>query len=472
MIKNSLLSFLVFLCLNLSAQEKTNYKIELKIKGLEDSVLYLANYYGDKTFLVDTAKRKGKNNYVFEKKKNLKGGIYIVVGPSKNSIFEFLISDSQNLKFDSDMENLIEQMKVKGSNENSIFFRYLSYSNIQFKRLKDYQSRLEKYSTLSDSLVKLKKQIKLLNQDVGDYKEAIIEAYPKSFIAHFFLAMKNPPEADLSHASKQDSLKAYQDFKRNYWNYMDFDDDRLIRTPVFHNKLNYYFSSLVPPLADSIETAIDQFLKRMPEKSELYKHSLWTLTLKFDQINRMGFDAILVYLADNYYAKGKAYWLNSNVLHNILDEAKKRRSALIGKTAPNLVMQDSLGSPISMYNIDKKYTLIYFWNPNCSHCQIETPKLLEFYNDNAKKFDLEIYAVCADTNMQEMKAYIKKNNLNWINVNGPRSYTQDFHELYNVYSTPYIFLLNRNKKIIAKQIRSKQLLNFILDYEKHKPQNE
>jgi peroxiredoxin len=454
-----LLSFLA-----LTAQNKKNYKIEIKIKGIEDSVLYLANYYGDKTFLVDTATLKGKNNYLFEGKKWLDGGIYIVVGEKKNTVFEFLISDSQHLKFDSDIDNLIEEMKVKGSNENALFFDYLAYSNIQFKKLKSFQQQIN-LNPNSDSIPLLNKNIEELNSDIVDYKEAIIEAYPDAFISHFFLAMKSPKTENLSNTSKQDSIQAFRNYKKHYWDYMNFDDERLIRTPVFHNKLDYYFTAIANSKLDSLINEIDAFLNRIDEKSELYKHSLWHLTLKFDQTNKMGYDAILVHFAENYYANGKASWLNNEVVKNILDEAKKRSNSLIGKKGPNLVMQNINSTPISMYSIDKKYTILYFWDPKCNHCKEETPKLREFYKQNAKRLNLEVFAVCADTNMQEMKAYIVENKLDWINVNGPRSYTQNFHELYNVYSTPFIFVLDKNKTIIAKQIKSGQVLDFITDYE-------
>ncbi|RLD36363.1 MAG: hypothetical protein DRI74_09200 [Bacteroidetes bacterium] len=468
MMKRLFIFLFIFSVLTLTAQNKKSYKIELKIKGVEDSVLYLANYYGDKTFLVDTTVRKGKNNYLFEGKKHLDGGIYIIVGQEKNTIFEFLISDSQHLKFDSDMKNLIEEMKVKGSNENSLFFDYLAHSNIQFKQLKSYQHQIKNLNHNNDSIAILNKKIEELNSDIVDYKEAIIEAYPKAFISHFFLAMKSPETNKSIIISKEDSILAFKNYKKHYWDYMDFNDDRLIRTPVFHNKLEYYFNAVAHPAPDSLIKEIDAFLNRLDEKSKLYEYSLWHLTLKFDQSHRMGYDAILVHFANNYYAKGKAPWLNAEVLKNILTEAKKRSNSLIGKKGPNLVMQNLDLSPISMYSIDKNYTILYFWSPKCGHCKVETPKLLEFYKQNKEKMDLEVFAVCADTNMQAMRTYIDEHKLNWINVNGPRSYTQNFHELYNVYSTPFIFVLDKNKTIIAKQIKSNQLFDFISNYEKIK----
>lgn len=457
---------------HLNAQEKQDYRIDIKIKGLEDSVLYLGNYYGDKTFLVDTAVRKGRNSYVFEAKKSLDGGIYIVIGQEKNSIFDFLISDSQEIKFDSDMDNLVEKMKVKGSNENSLFFDYLAFSNIEFDRLKNIQQRIKTLPENNDSVRILERNVQILNQDIIDYKEALIEAYPNAFISHLFLAMKRPEDDVTINTSRKDSIQAFLNYKKHYWDYFNYEDDRLLRTPVFHNKLDYYFSDLVRPEPDSLMVEIDNFLSRFPEKSEMFEYSLWHLTIKFDQMNRMGYDAILVHLADKYYSKGKAPSLNVDVLKNILDEAHKRNNSLIGKKAPNLVMLGLDSMPKSMYSIDKKYTILYFWNPNCGHCQVETPKLKEFYNQNAEKLNLEVYAVCTDTNMVEMKTYISENKLDWINVNGTKTYTRDFHKLYDVYSTPYIFVLDKNKTIIAKQINTDQLLRFIQEYEIQKQKKE
>jgi len=472
LIRRLFILFFCFISLLLIAQEKQSYKIDLKIKGLEDSVLYLANYYGDKTYLVDTAYRKGKYNYVFEDKKNLDGGIYIVIGQEKNSIFDFLIADSQELKFDSDMDNLVEKMKVKGSNENALFFDYLAYSNLVFIELKAYQLRLKSLPKQNDSVQIIQEKIQNLNQDILDYKEDIIEAYPDTFISHFFLAMKSPVAEQLKSTNRQDSINAFRYFKKHYWDYFNFDDDRLIRTPIFHSKLEYYFNVMAHPTPDSLILEIDDFLGRVPEKSELFKHSLWHLTLKFDQSNMMGYDAILVHLTDNYYSKGKAPWLNIDVLNNLLTEADRRRNSLIGKQAPNLVMQSLDLNTISLYSIDKEYIIIYFWDPKCGHCKEETPKLSQFYKQNAKKYDLEVFSVCADTNMQQMKTYISDNKLDWINVNGTRSYTYDFHELYNMYSIPFIFVLDKNKTIIAKQINSDQLADFIKDYEIQKEKKE
>lgn len=468
MIKRLFLSYFILSFLFISAQEKKSYKIEIKIKGLEDSVLYLASYYGDKTLLLDTAEKKGKYNYLFEGKNILNGGIYIIAGQEKNSIFEFLISDSQDIKFESDLNKLVERMKVKGSNENALFFDYLAFTNLQSTRLIEYKINLEKYSGISDSISSLRGKIQSIENQNIEYRESIIEAYPEAFISELFKTMRLPT-SDLQQSikTKQDSNKFLRNYKKKYWDNFNFDDDRLLRTPIFQNKLDDYFKNIAHPELDSLKKDIDDFFNKMNPKSELYKHSLWYLTLMFDNSQRMGYEAILVHFADNYYRKEKADWMHPQLSKNIIEEANKRRNALIGKQAPNLIMLDLDSNPVSLYAIDKSFTIVYFWDPDCQVCKVETSKLNDFYNQYAKSLNLEVFAVCTLPDLGIMKNYIAKNKLNWINVNGHHSYTNNFHELYNIYSIPGIFILNKEKTIIAKQLKTEQILPFIKFYQEN-----
>jgi len=171
----------------------------------------------------------------------------------------------------------------------------------------------------------------------------------------------------------------------------------------------------------------------------------------------MGYDAVFVHIVNNYYKTGKAEWLNKTFKQNIIDRANVLEPILIGKKAPELILQDTNFYPVDLYGVDARFTLIYFWDTDCSFCKKETPKLKEFYQLYNQKYGLRVYAVCMDTSMVVWKDYITDNGLDWINVNGYRSYAGDFRELYDVHSSPVIYLLNSDKTIIAKKILTDQL---------------
>ena len=454
------------------AQENDPYKIEIKIKQYRDTVLYLANYYGDKTYIADTAYcKKANGTFVFSKEKTLEGGLYIIVSQDKKSLFEFLLSDSFHMKFETSADDYVAKMKVKNSEENTVFFEYLSYSGDLFKQIKPLKDDLKRWGPDNDSSAIIKEQISAINQQMADYKEAIIGKYPESFLAKFFGLLKDPLVPDTVPTladGTEDKAYSYYFYKQHFWDFIDLSDDRIVRTPVYYRKLDTYFDQVISKDADSIIYEIDHLLAQMNETGDLYKFTLWHLTVKFDESAIMGHDAILVYMTDHYFLKGKADWLNEQVIKNLAEESDKRRATLIGKQAPNLIMQDTSFQPVNMYDIDKDFTIIYFWDPQCGHCKEETPKLVKFYNEYARQLNVEIFAVCTDTNMVKMKKYIKEKGMHFVNVNGPRAYTNDYHELYNVFSTPIVVVLDKNKKIIAKRLQSEQLAEFIENYIKFK----
>ena len=137
---------------------------------------------------------------------------------------------------------------------------------------------------------------------------------------------------------------------------------------------------------------------------------------------------------------------------------------LLGEKAPNMIMQDTNLQLVSMHNIDAEFLILLFWDPECGHCEQEIPKIKEYYDQNKTAIGLEIFAVCSDTSMVKWKNAIKKKKMNWINVDGPRSLTGNYHDQYDISTTPVIFILNRKKEIIAKQLRTDQFSQFFKNY--------
>jgi peroxiredoxin len=132
--------------------------------------------------------------------------------------------------------------------------------------------------------------------------------------------------------------------------------------------------------------------------------------------------------------------------------------------APNLIMQDATFKAKSMYDIKNKYTVLYIFDPDCGHCKEETPKLVKFYNSH--KYDMQVYAVSADTSMQKMRDYIKEMKMPWITVNGPRTYVGPYQDLYDAIVTPSLYIIDDKKKIIAKKVPVEKLEEFFVQYER------
>jgi thiol-disulfide isomerase/thioredoxin len=113
-----------------------------------------------------------------------------------------------------------------------------------------------------------------------------------------------------------------------------------------------------------------------------------------------------------------------------------------------------------LHQIDAKYIVLYFWETDCGHCKIATPMLYDIYKKHKDK-GLEVFAVYTQNKKQEWINYINDKGYNWINTWDPNNTTY-FRLFYDIYSTPTVYLLDENKKIIAKRI-SVEALGKMLD---------
>ncbi len=448
--------------ISVSAAPRKGYEIRMKFADLKDTVIYLANYFGEKTYLLDTAKIDGTGKGVFSKEEPLEGGVYIVA-LGKTKMFEFIVDKSQFFSLETSGPDYVKNMKFKGSEENQMFYDYLHFNSDKYMEAEPWQKLQAKVKNNKDSLELVRNKLTNINKEVEDYKVNFIKEHPESFMAIFFKALKDPelPPAPVKADGKRDSAYLFYYYRQHYWDNVKLTDDRLLRTPFFHGKVTSYFEKLVVQRPDSIIREIDQMIEKVRENKEMFKYFVWYFTNTYETSNVMGFDEIFVYMVEKYYMTNQAYWVNATVLENLTKRAQKLKPILIGKTAPEMIMQDTSMNLVSMSAIKAKYTILYFWDPECGHCKTESPKLKQFYDEYKDKYNFEVYGVCADTNMVKMKEYIKKNQLHWINVDGPRSLTPNYHDLYDVYSTPVIYLLDEKKTILAKRLLTDPLKTFI-----------
>jgi thiol-disulfide isomerase/thioredoxin len=132
---------------------------------------------------------------------------------------------------------------------------------------------------------------------------------------------------------------------------------------------------------------------------------------------------------------------------------------------------------VSMTDQKTRYLILYFWEPDCSHCIEATPKFSTAYDEkNLKAMGVEVMAVYLHKNINEWEKYtkhigewldfIQKNKMQkWINVWEPFGYSQ-FRDKYDISSTPVLYLLDNDKKIIAKNIAWDQAIDLIEHLEK------
>ena len=448
--------------------------IKITSKGLkEGSMCLLACYYGDKNYIKDSAKANAKGEVVFTSTEKYDQGIYLFVPPNKK-YFDFVMDAGQNFSLETDTADYIKHMKVKGSDENKFFYEYQSFMGHKQKEIEPLRNLYAKVKNNKDSAKIVADKIAVIDKEVVNYKLNFIKNNPTTFVSKIFRAMEEPivPEAPILPNGRKDSTFGYRHYKSHFFDNIDFSDDRLLRTPIFHNKIKQYLDKLTPQICDSINISADYIIEKGRANQEVFKYLVNWITYTYESSKIMGFDCVFVHLVNQYHSKKETPWIDSTQLYNVINRAFILKPLLIGKKAPAIIMQDTLGKEVALYDVKSRYTILLFWDEGCGHCKKEMPKMIELYN-KVKAKGVEIYAVETEDSPKAWKKFIKDNKLHFINVYQPDQYKRAVtKKIYDIYSTPVIYLLDENKIIKAKRIDVEQLGNLIDVFEKERLEKE
>lgn len=468
--KTRLLALLLLFSTAAFAQAPKGYDLKFKIQGLKDTTALLGFYYGESTYIKDTARVNSKGEFFFDGKEPLSQGVYFLV-LNKTRIFELVIGDNQKFSMETSTADYIKNMKVAGDVDNKLFFDNMVYNMERHKEAEPYLKVIQDSTLKEEDKKQAREAFSKINEKVQQYHEEVIQKHPNTITARIFKASQplKVPDAPKKPNGNIDSTFQLKWYREHFFDNFDLADDALLRMPrpFYSEKINEFLDKLFVPNPDTVSRAIDKIAAKAKKNQETYKYLVWTCVLKFQNPEIMGLDAVFVHLYDTYFANGAMdFWANDKMKKNLKEHADRIRKSMIGNTGSNLVMQDSNFQPRSMYDIKNKYTILFIFDPDCGHCKKETPVLVDFYTKSKGKVDMEVYAVSADTSMQKMRDFIKEMKMPWITVNGPRTYVGNYQDLYDSQTTPSIYILDEKKKIIAKKIPVEKIEEFLENYEK------
>lgn len=459
------MSFLILLVLSNTACAQ-GYRIEVKIDGVKDTTIMLGYHLSDKKYVADTTFINSNGYGVFEGDSLLLGGMYLVILPNR-TYFDIIIGDDQRFSLSTNINNLVEDLKFTNSQENVAFSEYQRFMSEKQKRMGELRQILQGETDQSKADKKVIDEINDLDKQVKLYWDKIIEENKGTFFATLIKSLKpvDVPDFQISpEISNPDSvrwIKGYRFNQEHFFDNIDLTDDRLLRTPFFLSRIDTYFDRVLLPVPDTLNKYVDFLVEKTKPNKKMYQYITSHLLTKFQSSNIMGMDAVFVHVAEKYYLSGEADWINDEIREKIQSRVADLKPNLVGEVAPNLKLADFNGKLHELHATKSRITVVYFWEPGCSHCKKVTPVLNEYYQKyKAKGF--EVYAVYTQGEIDKWKEYITKNNLTWINVWDPNRQSL-YHRLYDIYSTPIIYVLDKDKKIIAKRIPVESLERFLED---------
>lgn len=454
--------------------QKKGYEIPITIKPYQNTWIYVGNYYGKFKNLSDSVYLDKNSHGVMKGDSTLPQGIFFAVSPSHTILFDFLMDKEQHFSIVADTSD-VNNIVVTGSKENTYYINYSKYINAHGKQIQTLNKQLASAKTKQDSTV-IQNKISVETKAFDSYRTTFIKEHPNSMLTALFQAMQRPTAPK---TIGNDSLAPYYYVKDHYWDNVDFSDDRLLHTPFLEPKIDEYYKYYVSPNPDSIIKEVNYMLLYAREGKEMYRYLLGKFTDKYINPEIMGQDKVFLFLFNNYFSKGDTSWLNPKQKEFIFNRAYNLMANQIGESAPSLNLKDQAGTVKPLVDISAKYTLVLFWDPECSHCKVVVPEIDSMYNAKWKAMGLKVYAVnTGEESAKSWQAFVHSQHLeDWINVMQTKAEREadakaqipNYRQLYDITQTPTIYLLDEQKRIIAKKLTVQQLDAIIEEKNKIKP---
>jgi len=359
------------------------------------------------------------------------------------------IYNKQNVEVAFNPLKPVKSVKFLQSDENILYSNYLKTTNTLQQKI--------------DSL-----QLAFLNEDVKLERTAIAKAYEKilakykdvqkeydtksnGFIANHFIKAGQVFYANHVLKTPQEFLNSK---KQHYFDYINFED-KVLKNSIFITEkvIDYVFYMSV---SDDVEVqnklyekAINELIAKTGSDNQLKSDFLTTILYNFNQQE----NAVLMKYVLGLYSNLPKEFQNGQVI----TETKSKLKLAIGNIAPDFTFKENgVTKKLSTFKTNAKNIILAFWSTTCSHCLHEIP-LLHNFSKTLK--NVHVIGFNMENDDLGFKKYAPMYP-EWTNILGLKKWQNKVARMYEVRATPTYFILDRNKKIVAKPEHLKDLKAF------------
>lgn len=453
-----------FLLPTIAFAAKSNYKITFIAKDNTDSVLYMGYYLAQYRFICDTAVNNGKGKFVFERDRELDPGLYFITN-NDNRFAEFIVyREKQNFTLSTDNDNWKLGLTAKGSKENEIFFNFNRANEVFYQ---EFEVAKKSMDSVEFNTVFIPAQRLRLDTLRMDY----INQYPDCMLSRLMLSTKDVDvPSEHPDGTPMTDRERYEWMLAHFFDNMALDDDFILRTPktVFYDRVMEYLEKRMDRLPpEMICPLLDSLIDRAEPAPQVFRWLILNITNYYLQSRIMVYDEVYVHLVQRYFATGKVTGLEPSVIDEQVERATKWERLLVGRVSPELILFDTLHHAHSLHHMPGNYTLLLFWSPTCGHCRDIIPAVYKVYEKYADSLNVSAFAILTEPDEQTVvkwQKFLLDHNMTdprWVNLNGGEA-NVDWREVYDVTTTPQIFLIdNKDKKFVAKKLSADILENIL-----------
>jgi thiol-disulfide isomerase/thioredoxin len=421
---------------------KTDWVILYKVEGAKQ------NFVKNTDIKVDTVlvygKKRSIGNFEFKLPANAEPGTYRVSYKVEGDGFLDFIFNKENISFSFNPDYPEQSVIFSESEENILYSKYLSEIQATQKHLDSLQ-----VSTFKNAEIDLNKPYKAGLKEIKAIKTKYIKATNNKYVQPFITAASRVNPSEL-----QKTPALYSKFRSStFFSNLDFSNKTLLNSPFLVDRIADYvfyinYSKDKKTQQKLYKTSIDTALSKINTYS-FKKDVIEFLTTQFEYYKNL---EAIDYLLAKYNAL-------PNDLKNktFISEKRALFAAEVGRIAPDFSWKEGKKTLRLSTLKDAKTHILVFWSTTCSHCLKEIPELHKFTSNS--KEDVKVIAFSLENDKFGWESY-KPNLYGWHNVLGLNKWKNKTAKTYNIHQTPSYFILDANKKIIAKPEGLKDLKLF------------
>jgi len=431
----------------LSATGQTRFEGE--ILGAKNENLLLCEHFGEKVKVMDTLYLDEENRFLYHLNPAAPNGLYrLYVTESK--WLEFVLGYN-NVSFRTTAHSPLETIDVISSWQNKRLYKYIKINATNAEKKSALQQFVEDYPE-TDRLMKLSKKAleDMYDQEQG-FLEDLRDDHPEAFVTRYLDFLYRKPKAYY--------LNENRTIRKQIISQKDWTDTLLLNSDAYSRSLINYLMLYADPdegrekLVMNYKVAIDSIFSFIPDGSPVYDYALLYLLEGFEQFEMEG---LIMHMIKNYADKCSE---TKGKLENRISYYQKFHN---GAKAPDFICTDIEGEPVQFYDHVHGKTLLVFWATWCGHCKQMNQALKQIY-PQLNQAGVDIVSVSLDDKPEDLKTYLGQADLPWPVWCDYQGWESPVAEMYSLYATPTMLLIDQEKTIQGKPLNMNQLVYMIKD---------
>lgn len=408
------------------------------INQFPDETIYLSAFNKSRLSLIDSTTTDYDGNFYFDNK--LTCGMYQLTTQYKDKIF--LIYNNHPVQFIANNSNNLRDIDFTNSEDNQDWNFYtqirdgiLYLQDLLKPILKEYPNNIDFYQEAKNEYIRLQKSL-------SDISDSLISNHDN--LATKFIQTDCPlaVDIDLSFSEQRKFIIEH------YFDKTDFTDTMLLYSNVLTTKMIDFLSLTQQQDNNSTKAqlnfvmGLEHILSLASAKTETYIFVIQYMLQGFSQLGMM---TVVDYLSELPHLNSDCLDIKNKIeLEKIIAPYQKIK---IGSEAPPISTSTIENEKFDLYSIESEYTILFFWSVTCPHCLEMMSDLSKFTKQHP---DISFVTIMIGNKSDVLNNFFQTEKIAGYHICDNLSWESPIVEDYNVFGTPTLFILDKEKTIVQK----------------------